>query len=291
MNAGVRVSERKSLLVFTDMDGSLLDHHDYSYAPAEKLLGLLESLEVPVIPTTSKTRAELQHLREMLGNRHPFIVENGAAIYIPRDYFSQQPVGTQSRGEYWVREMSAPREHWLAILAGLEPEFTGEFTSFQREGAAGVAQLTGLPPAEAALANEREYSEPVAWKGTAARREEFIAALRARGANPLQGGRFLTLAGDCDKGRALCWLREAYLAAGLPAPLHDIAIGDSGNDVAMLETAETALVVRSPVHDYPQLERGNNTIHSTRYGPAGWAEGVSRWLEARGVPGVPVEER
>lgn len=291
MNAGVKVATGNNLLVFTDMDGSLLDHHDYSYAPARPLLERLELAGIPVIPNTSKTRVELEQLREALGNRHPFVAENGAAVFIPAGYFDNQPEGTQCYGEYWVHEMSAPRQHWLAILDELASEFAGEFTSFQREGAEGVAALTGLSPVEAALANQREYSEPVAWLGSAERRSAFVVALRMRGANPLQGGRFLTLAGDCDKGRALQWLRAEYQAAARGAAQHAIAIGDSGNDVAMLEAAETALVVRSPVHDFPRLERPGNTMYSTQFGPAGWAEGVSRWLEARGVPGVHFEER
>ncbi|MFV8818315.1 HAD-IIB family hydrolase [Haliea sp. E17] len=281
------MSDAGSMLVFTDMDGSLLDHHDYSFRPAQPLLRWLETAGVPVIPNTSKTRAELESLRRNLHNAHPFIVENGAAVFIPIGYFAQQPAETRTAGDFWVRELSAPRQRWLDVLAELEGEYPGEFTSFQRAGTAGVMALTGLPESSAAQANLREYSEPVSWLGDAPRREAFVEALRERGANPLQGGRFLTLAGDCDKGRALRWLRAAYLSAGYAEPVHDIAIGDSGNDIAMLETAETALVVRSPVHDFPQLERGDKTLYSTECGPSGWAEGVARWLEDLGHCGVP----
>jgi len=291
MTVGVRVASAKGLLIFTDMDGSLLDHHDYGFAPAKPLLDWLRTAAVPVIPNTSKTRAELDVLRKAIGSEHPFIVENGAAVFIPQGYFPAQPQGTTAVGDYWVCEMSAPRQHWLDVLAELEAGFAGEFTSFQRQGAQGVAALTGLSPAAAALANQREYSEPVAWLGSPARREEFIAALRERAANPLQGGRFLTLAGDCDKGRALSWLCDAYRGAGYPAPLHAIAIGDSGNDIAMLEAAESALVIRSPAHKFPPLHRTKNTTYSTGYGPAGWAEGVSQWLEAMGVHPAYTEER
>ena len=52
----------KQLLVFTDMDGTLLDHHDYSYAPALNMLDILKGRHIPVIPTTSKTKAELDSL-------------------------------------------------------------------------------------------------------------------------------------------------------------------------------------------------------------------------------------
>ena len=61
----------QQLLVFTDLDGSLLDHHSYSYQAALPRLQQLEQLGVPVIPATSKTRAEIVHLREswIIGTR------------------------------------------------------------------------------------------------------------------------------------------------------------------------------------------------------------------------------
>ena len=265
-------------LVFTDLDGSLLDHDSYSYSVAVPALQRLEQLGIPVIIATSKTRAEVELLRRELGNRAPFIVENGAAVYIPEGLFCAQPAQTSARDGYWVREVAAPREYWLSVLDDLGGSFAGEFDHFARLGSAGIAHLTGLPEHAAALANEREYSEPVRWLGSPERREAFVARLRASGAHPLQGGRFLAVSGDCDKGRALAWLRKVYRESCRADACHDLAIGDSGNDCAMLEAAETALVVRSPAHDFPLLARREGVIYSTGFGPAGWAEGVARWL-------------
>ena len=109
-----------------------------------------------------------------------------------------------------------------------------------------------------------------------------MAELQARGAHALQGGRVLTVAGDCDKGRALGWLRSIYQQA--EGPVHDLAIGDSGNDVAMLEAAETALVIRSPVNPAPRLQRDRGVIYSRLFGPEGWTEGVERWLAQTANP-------
>ena len=269
------------LMLFTDLDGSLLDHLSYSFEPARPMLEALRDMDVPVVLTSSKTRAEIEQIRGELGNSHPFIVENGAAVFIPVGYFSRQPDGTVRREDYWVHECSAGRSQWLRLLAGLESRYPGEYDYFFRAGPAGISTMTGLDLAAAELANQREYSEPVQWLGSDARKFGFAAELAAAGANPLQGGRFLTVAGDCDKGRALTWLREAYRKAWNLKQVHDLAAGDSGNDVAMLEAAQTALVIRSPVHDFPPLNRTDEVIYSTRPGPEGWAEGVDRWLESQ----------
>ena len=278
------MSTTSPLLVFTDLDGSLLDHHSYSFAAALPALAALAERNVPVIPVSSKTRRELGSLRQSLDNHHPFIVENGAAVFVPVDYFQQQPVDTEMRGDYWVREFAPPRDRWLHLLGELESGYAGEFDYFHRAGPAGIAAMTGLSLEGAEHANCREYSEPVQWCGTPERRAEFVAALTAAGAHALQGGRFLTVAGDCDKGRALTWLRSIYQQAFGTGPIHDLAIGDSGNDVAMLEAAETALVIRSPVNPAPRLQRDRGVIYSRLFGPEGWTEGVERWLAQTANP-------
>jgi len=265
-------------LVFSDLDGSLLDHHTYSYLDAQPLLHQLERLGIPMIPVSSKSRAEILQLREALGNCHPFIVENGAAVFIPAGYFEVQPPDTVARDGFWVREITSARATWLALLEELRGPFEDEFDYFFRAGTAGIMRMTNLPEARAEEANRREYSEPVKWLGDEARKTEFIGRLQQRGASVLQGGRFLAVSGDCDKGMALSWLREIYRQAMPGSTCHDLAVGDSANDRAMLEAAETALVVRSPVHDYPSLQRTGGVMYSTDYGPAGWAEGVMRWL-------------
>ena len=82
----------KSLLVFTDLDGTLLDHHSYSWAPASQALSRIAKRDIPLILSSSKTRGEILKLRRQLHNRHPFIVENGSAVYVPAGYF-KHPVG------------------------------------------------------------------------------------------------------------------------------------------------------------------------------------------------------
>ncbi len=214
-------------LVFTDLDGSLLDHHSYSYLDALPQLAVLERLGIPVIPASSKTRVEIEYLRAALSNVHPFIVENGAAVFIPVGYFDSQPDATVEREGYWVREFSAPRDKWLGILQALNSEFPGEYDYFFQAGTAGIERMTNLPEARALESNQREYSEPVQWLGDEVRKAEFVSCLRSRGASVLQGGRFLAVSGDCDKGRALAWLRRVYQLSKSGAVCHDLAIGDS----------------------------------------------------------------
>ncbi len=270
-------------IVFTDLDGSLLDHYSYSFADALPMIEALERLHIPLILVSSKTRAEMLELRAALGNTHPFIVENGAAVYVPRASFPTQPPDTVIQDDCWVHAMAPPRSRWIALLAKLANEFPGEFVSFHSAGATGISEMTGLSATAAEAANARCYSEPVKWLGSARREAQFTQCLRDAGASVFRGGRFLSVSGNCDKGTALRWLRAFYQKQSAGEEMDDIAIGDSENDRPMLEAAGTALVIRSPVHEYPQLTRSGSVIHSQSYGPAGWAEGVSQWLHEKGI--------
>ena len=71
------------ILVFTDLDGTLLAHDSYSWEGARPALEELKRQAVPLVFCTSKTRAEVRSLRKAIGNTDPFIVENGGVVAIP----------------------------------------------------------------------------------------------------------------------------------------------------------------------------------------------------------------
>lgn len=268
-------------LIFTDMDGSLLDHHSYSFEPAIDALNQLEKNDIPVMPITSKTQAELEYLRKDLKNNHPFIIENGAAVFIPQGYFSEQLEGTlfqESKPNYWVKTFVEPRATWQQLIDTLRAEFEGQFITFAEAGITGIMQMTGLAEAAAQRAGQRQFGEPVKWLGDDVSKKRFIQALSAKGANILEGGRFIHVSGKSDKGVALKWLTDIYQQHMPNKKIKTLALGDSDNDIAMLETADTAVLIRSPSHDLPQVNRSNNLYISKHTGPFGWAEGIQHFI-------------
>ncbi|SEQ53599.1 mannosyl-3-phosphoglycerate phosphatase [Amphritea atlantica] len=273
----------QKILIFTDLDGSLLDHFSYSFSPAQPLLSLFNEIGVPVIPVTSKTRAELAVLRCELDNHDPFVVENGAAVFIPENYFSSPPAGCEVIDGFYRYQFSKPREYWTDLLAQQEAEFGGEFETFTHLGVEGIRASTGLTESAAQQASKREFSEPVLWLGLDERKLRFIETLREAGATVLQGGRFLHVTGAGNKGKALQWLSEQYRAEYPDSALLTIAAGDSDNDVDMLQVADCAVVVRSPVHSPPEVPHQHLYL-SRQTGPQGWVEGVNWFLGAADRP-------
>ncbi len=279
-------------LIFSDLDGTLLDHHSYDYSAVLPLLKKIEIQKIPVILNTSKTLAELIPLRLSLDNQHPFIVENGAAIYIPNGYFPEDILHnketlkdlscitliTQIKG-YTRISFSQSREYWQHLLEPHLAAYNNQFISFSQMSTKDISKHTGLSIEEAKLANQREFSEPLLWLSDDNSKNIFIELLEHAGVKILQGGRFLHVCGHCDKGYALNWLKKFYATQwGIPgSDIHTIAAGDSQNDAAMLDTAETAIIIQSPTKSPPVLQR-QDAVTSQFPAPQGWHDEITKIL-------------
>lgn len=268
-------------IIFTDLDGTLLDHSDYSVTPAVATLMQLQEDHIPVIPNTSKTYSELLQLRKNLALDGPFIVENGAAIYIPIGYFPHQPLDTIKRGDFWVKSLVNSRNHWLTLLSNVPEVFSPLFSSMSAMTVDEIADATGLDNDGAQLASQRQYGEPLLWHGNAVQKRAFIEYLTDMGATILEGGRFIHVCGDCNKGVAMDWLMSQFALFNPKQSPCSIALGDGNNDVAMLEAAQLAAVIRSPVHEPPILTCKKQIIYSKKTGPEGWAEVIPQLLNTK----------
>ncbi|CAM3832022.1 HAD-IIB family hydrolase [Vreelandella rituensis] len=265
-------------LVLTDLDGSLLDHHSYEASPAKPWLTRLKQLGIPVIPVTSKTRAEVSPLREALGlTDTPFIAENGAVIGLPQAWCHARldRPGNGTDGLV-IKHISVDVGLIRARLNVWRERLGVTFTCMNELSLEELKSLTGLDNDGVRLARLREGSEPLIWQDSDTALESFRAALKGDGLRLLRGGRFWHVIGlSADKGNAVEWLIQRFTSLRGRQPL-SMGLGDGPNDISMLEMVDQAVVIRG-CHDLPVEPRTAALYRTQARGPAGWAEGVSYW--------------
>ena len=266
-------AESQRTLVFTDLDGTLLDHDNYSFSAAAPALARLADLGVIWVLNTSKTDAELRQLAGQLANPYPFIIENGAAVVVPAGCDLLGDVDLELINGQRVKSFARRRSEIVQLLCDWRQQSGYRFSGFADYDAPTLCKITGLSLGEAELALQRDYSEPIRWDDSAGRWLEFTELLAAEGLQALKGGRFIHIMGAADKGRAMAWLTSC-LYPSEPAP-RVIALGDSGNDIAMLARADIGVVVRSPHHAPPHISAPQGKIRITKgFGPVGWNEAL-----------------
>lgn len=271
----------KSLVIFTDLDGTLLDYESYSFEAARPALEALRDREVPLVICSSKTRAEIERYREKLENAHPFICENGGAIFIPRGYFGFSikcaPPDIVRDENYCAIVLGAPYPRLRHVLEDLRDQGF-DVRGFGDMTAREVAETAGMSLEEARLAKQREFDEPFVLRGSEAEADALFYAIEARGLRHTEG-RFFHIMGDSDKGMAVEILTEFFRKRD--SGLVTAALGDSPNDIPMLAKVDHPIIVEKPGvgHD-PRIEvRG--LVRAEGVGPAGWSRAVLGLLEGR----------
>ncbi|MGZ3494320.1 MAG: mannosyl-3-phosphoglycerate phosphatase [Thermodesulfobacteriota bacterium] len=222
----------RKLVIFTDLDGTLLDRDTYSFEPAQPALHLILQRNIPLVLSSSKTRAEIELYRRKLENGHPFISENGGAIFIPKDYFSfQYPYNRETDG-FFVLELGTFYLHIIEVLESIKRETGIPIKGFSDLTEKEISSLCGLNLDEAILAKRREYDEPFLIEGGEKDVDIIKRKIEEKGMNYIWGGKFHHILGKNDKGKAVAILKEFYENQFFS--IYTIGIGDSLNDLPML---------------------------------------------------------
>ncbi len=280
------MSAPRPLLVATDLDATLLDHHDYSWAPAREALEALRSASAHLCLVSSKTRAEMEKLAAELPLPTSWIVENGSALVVPEEKLlpRRRPRKPGPR----LVELGPKRSRLAGALPKLAHATGLRLESLVALGPERVAELSGLSLDGARLALQREYSEPFRIVDAAGLDPDSITTKLQAAADALslrvsRGGRFHHLTGVVDKGLALARLID--LVATPKATPHVVALGDAQNDLLLLQSAERAIVVPRPDGSLePLLAALPHAERAPAPGPAGWNQAILAVLRGERLP-------
>ena len=268
----------KNLIIFTDLDGTLLNFKTFEFRSILPFIEDLKNKGIKIIPSSSKCFFEIEHIVKDMGLNTPFIVENGAAIYIPKNAIKQMPINAMEEGEYWVLKLGTEREIINKKIRQKDFKdymrfilFLKNMTKLQQ------SYYTGLKSDSLDRSLDRKYGEPFIWMGSKDYLDEFKKSLNEEGLSIFSGARLNHLTGLNSKGDAM---RELLIHPGFKDIMNadsfeditTIACGDSENDLSMLEIADYAVVLRLPGKNPLKLKRRSNSFNSIKVAPEGWKE-------------------
>lgn len=273
----------KKPIIFTDLDGTLLDYHTYSFNPALQALTQLKTLEIPLVICSSKTRAEIEFYRSKLDNTHPFISENGGGIFIPEGYFDEavlKGISTESAGSNVLIRLGASYNDLREALGKLRAQGF-QVVGFGDMCVDEISAITGLSFEEAHMSRERDFDEPFINEGPKEDVPRILDSIQKMQFKSTRG-RFFHVLGNSDKGKAVEILTQLYQKQF--SEITTIALGDNPNDIAMLKVVDTPVLVMEHNRTYNKevlksFQGDKKLILADGIGPEGWNNTVLSLIE------------
>jgi len=257
-------------IIYSDLDGTLLDSDTYSYDSAKDTLEKINKKNIPLIICTSKTRAEIEFFREKIDNHHPFISENGGGIFIPKNYFDVNFEYDKEYDNYYVLVLGADYNKLEEAIYNIKEKF--EITSFLDMSAQEIAKDSNLSIKEAELAKKREFDIPFKVKNLNSE-DKIHRIVRENNLHYTKGGRYYHLIGSNSKGKAVEVLTDIYRKQF--GDVFTIGIGDSSNDFSMLESVDRGYLVMKKNEKYASSDYNP----AGEIGPKGWKRVVKKELK------------
>ena len=257
-------------VIFTDLDGTFLNHDDYSFDSAKEALKKLKDNCIPLIFTTSKTRVEVEVLQKKVGINEPFIIENGAAIFFPNNYENFDLSFLDKFKTYYIFQLGLSYKKILDFYNRYKDEF--KMYGFSDMSVEEVMKYTKLDSKNALNSKKRDFSEPFILKDeTKLEKLKKLAALE--NIKITKGGRFYHIIGELqDKGLAVKKAKE-ILEKLYNEKINSIGLGDGENDIEMFKNVNRAIIIKNHKGEYVQFN-SNNVQKSSYKGSKGWNEMV-----------------
>jgi predicted mannosyl-3-phosphoglycerate phosphatase (HAD superfamily) len=165
---------------------SLIPVRGRSLPGLDQFTAALDHEAIPAVWLTARSRLQFDEARRKHGHTHPYIAEEGCAVYLPEDYFHLRPASDASRNKK-AATLRLGRFTCIPIAEALPAAAEALQTLSQDTGVPVVTlrslsprelvQNTGLPQKEAALARQRDFDEVFFFAGASEEEVEKFLAL------------------------------------------------------------------------------------------------------------------
>lgn len=260
-----------NLLIFTDLDGTLLDHDSYSFDAAQAALELLRLHQASLIFTTSKTRFEIERLQSAVKICEPFISENGAAIFFPDGYRNfRMNIGFRSPPYTVIHTGGVTYSEIRRFVYAVKKRF--KLKGFGDLSIKEIVLYTGLTQEQAAMAKMREFTESFL-VDEESKLDELAVIAASQGFKITVGGRFSHLIGiRQDKDRAVRLCAEIF-DQNTDGGIVTVGLGDSANDIPMLKSVDIPILLPRDDGTYEDIDFPK-IIRADRPGSRGWNHAI-----------------
>jgi mannosyl-3-phosphoglycerate phosphatase len=268
-------------LIFSALEGALVDPRTDSFAGAEEALSELERRKIAFVLLTTRTREEIDPIRRKIGHNHPFVTENGGGIFFPDGYFSLKIPGAVRVARYLSVAQGRPYAEVCEALDEIAEEAAVGVAGFHHMSLREIADNTGLRPRSAELARAREFDEPFYFTSADDRSiARFVETAREHGFDTRRGSTFWHLSAKCDAARAVRTLSHLFREA-THIKLRLVGIGGGQVDLPWLRAVDHAILLPDsgePAEDSSQsLENPGRTrtiVMGDTSGAVGWNRAI-----------------
>ena len=259
--------KHNNILLFTDLDGTLLNKKTFEFKAALNLVKNCIRKGINIIPNSSKTDLELDEICEDLGIPKVYISENGSCIH-----------GLNYLSEALNKEVCLSRSKQIIykkFLDNVDINLRQKCFILENETLKNQKDILGLPKNKIHKALNRKFSFPFIFEGDAKEEVELKKNVKKYGLNIQFGGRVLSLGDKVSKGNAMKKF-VSLLSKETKRNYVSICVGDNENDFDMLDKCDyPCLVKNGPLK---KINFKNECIFSTQEAPNGWVEVVNKTL-------------
>ena len=255
------------VLIFTDLDGSLLHRDTFKFDEIKDYLMELISKGIYIIPNTSKTEKEILDFNSELGLSLPYISENGASIN-----------GLDLLNSELPKELILSREKddILNIFKNIVPlNLQNKCNLLSEMNKINQSLIFSLEDKKLEMALDRKYTIPLIFKGSKNEKIELSKIIKNEGLYFQEGGRVINLTDRTNKAKALQVFVRFYKK--YQKNVKTIAVGDNFNDLNMLKTSDFPCLVFNDQFTLDEIPI-KNLIISNKPSPEGWADVIKMAL-------------
>ena len=259
----------KQIIIFTDLDGTLLEKNTFNFDSIKDYFKELISSGIIIIPNSSKTESELSDFNRQCNLNLSFIAENGSSIHGLNLLHKDLPTKVlMSRSIDKIYNIFNENIH--SVLKQ-KITFISKLKKKEQE------KILGLPLNKLSLAMNRMHSIPIQFSGNEKERNNLIKTLNDVGLSIQSGGRIMNICDNVDKSDAMSKTVELITNKTNNESII-IGVGDNQNDLEMLKKSDYPCLVKNDNFD-SSLINIDNLIKSSEPSPQGWADVIKTAIQ------------